>query len=589
MKPAALLFLLPVWVAFTPLLHAVPAGPEIVPGPYSLGPDSQPQPGVPAGREEKFALPTSRIFPGAEHDCWVYVPAQYDAAKPACVMVFQDGGGYVTRDGQWRVPVVFDNLIAKNEMPVTIGIFINPGVVPAARDGALARYNRSFEYDGLGDRYARFLIEEVLPEVGKKYTLSANPDDRAIGGASSGAICAFTAAWERPDAFRRVFSTIGTYVGLRGGNDYPTLIRKYEPRPLRVFLQDGLNDLNIYGGDWWVANLAMDRSLKWAGYEVEAIWGDGAHDGKQGSAILPDALRWLWKNHGTNPVATHSDRTQANAARWADLSQGWELVSDGHGNTEGPCVNAAGEVFFTDSPKARIHKVALDGTVSVFAENTDGADGLALGPDGRLYATTQKQSVVAFDANGTKSVIATGFAPNDLVVAKNGNIYVTEFNTKKVWLIPAGKNEARVVDEGISKPNGVVLSPDQTLLYVADTAGQFVYSFQIAEDGSLRHKQPYFHLHLPDNSASNADGLCVDKDGRLYVASGAGVQICDQAGRVNAILSKPAPGWLSNVDFGGPALDTLYATGGSKVWRRKMKVQGIRYADGPVTPEKPRL
>ncbi|MFN0130242.1 MAG: SMP-30/gluconolactonase/LRE family protein, partial [Verrucomicrobiales bacterium] len=396
-------------------------------------------------------------------------------------------------------------------------------------------------------------------------------------------------AWERPDAIRRVFSTIGTKVGLRGGNDYPTLVRKTEPKPLRIFLQDGLNDLNIYGGDWWVANLAMHRALLWAGYEVEAVWGDGAHDGKQGSAIFPDALRWLWKDHGTTPVAIHPDRSQSNTASWTDLSQEWELVSDGHGNTEGPCANAAGEVFFTDSPNAKIYKIGLDGKPSVFAENTDGADGLALGPDGRLYATTQKQSVVAFAPDGIMSVVATGFAPNDLVVAHNGNIYVTEFNTKKVWLIPAGTNKARVVDEGIARPNGVVLSPDQTLLYVADTAGQFVYSFQIAEDGSLRHKQPYYHLHLADNSPSNADGLCVDKEGRLYVASGAGVQICDQAGRVNAILSKPALAWLSNVDFGGPTMDTLYATGGRQVWRRKMKVQGLRYADGPITPPKPRL
>ena len=198
--------------------------------------------------------------------------------------------------------------------------------------------------------------------------------------------------------------------------------------------------------------------------------------------------------------------------------------------------------------------------------------------------------MVAFDpVTAAKTVVATGFAPNDLVVAANGNIYVTEYTAQKIWLIPAGKNEAHVVDEGIGRPNGIVLSPDQSLLYVADTTGQFVYSFQIAADGSLRHKQPYFHLHLPDNSDSHADGLCVDKDGRLYVASGAGVQICDQAGRVNAILAKPAPGWLSNVELGGATLDTLYATGGTSVWRRKMKVQGFRYADGPITPEKPRL
>jgi len=219
---------------------------------YALGPDSQVQPGVPHGTLTKASW-TSKIFPGTVRDYWVYVPAQYAAAKPACVMVFQDGAGYASTNGSWRVPVVFDNLIHRKEMPVTIGVFINPGVVPAPSTNALARYNRSFEYDGLGDQYARFLLEEILPEVAKDYNLSTNGNDRAIGGASSGAICAFTAAWERPDQFSRVFSTIGTYVGLRGGNDYPTLIRKTEPKPVRVFLQDGSGDLNIYGGNWWLS------------------------------------------------------------------------------------------------------------------------------------------------------------------------------------------------------------------------------------------------------------------------------------------------------------------------------------------------
>ena len=194
---------------------------------YTLGPDSQVQAGVPKGEVTKYSW-TSQIFPGTVRDYWVYVPKQYDPAKAACVMVFQDGAGYVNPEGNWRVPVVFDNLIHKKEMPVTVGIFINPGVVPAASDNALARFNRSFEYDGLGDRYVRFLLEEILPEVGKKVNLAKDGNSRAIGGASSGAICAFTAAWERPEEFSRVFSTIGTYVGLRGGNDYPTLIRKTE-------------------------------------------------------------------------------------------------------------------------------------------------------------------------------------------------------------------------------------------------------------------------------------------------------------------------------------------------------------------------
>src|SRR5262245_34245434 len=215
----------------------------------------------------------SKIFPGTTRDFTVYVPSQYDGKTPACLWVNQDGV-------QFNAPKVFDQLIASKDMPVTIGVFVTPGVVPEANKDALPRYNRSFEYDGLGDAYARFLIDELLPAIeklktadGREIKLSKNPNDRAIAGSSSGAICAFTVAWERPDSFRRVFSCVGTYVGLRGGHAYPTLIRKYEPKPIRVFLEDGSNDLNIYGGDWWMANQAMERSLTFAGYEVNHAWG----------------------------------------------------------------------------------------------------------------------------------------------------------------------------------------------------------------------------------------------------------------------------------------------------------------------------
>ena len=221
---------------------------------YKVDPDSLPQEGVPQGQIKGPFTWKSKIFPGTVREYWIYVPAQYDKEKPACVMVVQDGLG---RANGWKMPTVFDNLIHKGQMPVTVGIFITPGVVPAPRKGAEDRFNRSFEYDSLGDRYARFLIEEILPEVRKSYNLSDDPNDRAIAGASSGAICAFNVAWERPDQFRRVFSTIGTYTGLRGANEFPVLVRKVEPKPIRVFLQDGSNDLDLFGGSWWVANQDM--------------------------------------------------------------------------------------------------------------------------------------------------------------------------------------------------------------------------------------------------------------------------------------------------------------------------------------------
>ena len=276
---------------FATLAHSAPQDDQ-----YVLGPDSQVKEGVPQGKVTQMpAWTNSKIYPGTTRDWWIYVPAQYKAETPANVMVFCDGGGFVKADGQFRVPVVFDNLIAKGEMPVTIGIFINPGVFPATNPKEKPRSNRSFEYDSLGDVHARFLIEEILPEVSKTYTLTSDPEGRAICGNSSGGICAFTVAWERPDAFRKVVSHIGSFTNIRGGYVYPALVRKSEKKPLKVFLQDGKNDLDNQFGNWPLANQDMAASLKFAGYDFQFVLGEGTHSGKQGGAILPDTLRWLWK------------------------------------------------------------------------------------------------------------------------------------------------------------------------------------------------------------------------------------------------------------------------------------------------------
>jgi enterochelin esterase-like enzyme len=266
---------------------------------YKLGADSMPQAGVPQGEVIKLRWENSKVFPGTVRDWWIYVPKQYDPAKPAAVMVFCDGGGMVSKEGGFRVPVVFDNLIAKKEMPVTIGVFTNPGEVPAAEAGQKGRSNRSFEYDSLGDAYVKFLLEEIMPEVSQKYNLTKDPAGWAICGNSSGGICAFTAAWERPDAFRKVVSHIGSFTNIRGGYVYPALIRKSKDKakPIRVFLQDGSNDLDNLHGNWPLANQDMAAALKYAGYDYKFVFGDGGHSGKHGGAIFPDTLRWLWRDY----------------------------------------------------------------------------------------------------------------------------------------------------------------------------------------------------------------------------------------------------------------------------------------------------
>ncbi len=280
--------------AFVPILLALPAAAQ---DDYKPGPDSERHDGVPKGTVTKHHWATSKIFAGTERDYWVYVPAQYDKAKPACVMVFQDGGGCVDEKGGYRVPIVFDNLIHRKEMPVTIGIFINPGVF-AAKGG---EKNRSVEYDTLSDAYARFLLEEILPEVGKSYNLTQKPEERAIGGASSGGICSWTVAWEKPDAFRKVLSFVGSFTNIRGGHVCHALIRKTPPKPIRVFLQDGSGDLDNEHGNWPLANQEMAAALKFAKYDYKFEFGTGAHNGKHGTAILPDALRWLWRTGGADP------------------------------------------------------------------------------------------------------------------------------------------------------------------------------------------------------------------------------------------------------------------------------------------------
>lgn len=264
---------------------------------YQLGPDSMVQEGVPQGTVTKLQWKSEKVFAGTERDWWTYVPKQYDGTQPACVMVFQDGGSYLDPKKKFQANVVFDNLIHRKEMPITIGVFINPGNIPATAPDQKPRSNRSFEYDSLGDQYAKFVLEEILPEVAKQYKLTDDPEGRAICGISSGGICAWTVAWERPDSFRKVLSHVGSFTNIRGGHVYPALIRKTERKPIRVFLQDGANDLDNVHGSWPLANQEMAAALKFAKYDYRFEYGDGGHNDKHGGALLPESLRWLWRDY----------------------------------------------------------------------------------------------------------------------------------------------------------------------------------------------------------------------------------------------------------------------------------------------------
>lgn len=280
---------------------------------YHLGPDSEPHTGVPQGKVSAWTQLPSLAYAGTLHDYCIYVPAQYDPAQPASLMIFQDGQAWVNLTGEYRVPYVFDNLIYRREMPVTIAVFINPGRKPdqpvaSSDDWGDRSANRPQEYNALDDKYARVIVDELLPVLNAQFNLSKNPDDRAIAGASSGAIAAFTVAWHRPDQFRKVISTIGSFTNIRGGHVYPDLIRDTERKPIRIFLQDGLNDNRgirqkdpnpTYNPerDWHAQNRKMVVALTEKGYDVNYSWGIGSHSSKQGGAILPEMLRWLWRDY----------------------------------------------------------------------------------------------------------------------------------------------------------------------------------------------------------------------------------------------------------------------------------------------------
>lgn len=570
------------------LLPAALAAQEV----YKMGPDSQRQPGVPKGNVTKHEFKSSKIYPGTTRDYWVYVPTQYKAEKPACVMIFQDGGGYISDEGGLRGPLVLDNLIHKGDVPVIIGIFINPGVLPALDPATKQnRYNRSYEYDALGERYPRFLTEELVPEVAKNYNLSKNPDDWAIAGQSSGGIAAFNAAWFFPDRFRRVVSFIGSYSNLRGGHNFPTIVRKSEPKPIRVFLQDGSNDANNYAGSWWMGNQDLAASLEFCGYDSKFVTGTEAHNMKHGGAILPDAIRWVWRDYGEPIVKPKGKDGNFFFNAFVDPSSTWEQVSSNHKFTEGPAVDKAGNVYFTDIPNDQIWKIDhATGKATLFRSDSGGTNGLMFGADGRLYGCqNRKKRIVSYGMDGSERVLAENMTSNDLCVTSKGEIYFTDPPNKKVWHIDAKGNIKEVINSGFEFPNGVVTSPDESLLIVADSRNKWTWSFQIQPDGSLANGEPFYRLETWDeNSQSGADGMTVDSDGFLYVATRIGLQICDQPGRVMAILSKPHSGPLSNVIFGGPQLDTLYVTAGDRVFRRPAKRHGV-WPWQPVKPPQPRL
>jgi sugar lactone lactonase YvrE/enterochelin esterase-like enzyme len=572
-------------------------------------PDAQRQPGVPQGEMLSGEITDSKIYPGTENQFQVYVPKQYNPDKPACLLVKLDGfaGGQA---------IILDNLIAKGDMPVTIGVGITPGMIVKPGDDAqaaaaeteakpgkpvkppkkdVARFNRSYEFDSVNDNLPNYVLDELLPKVeamttkdGRAIHLSHDPNDRAVTGGSTGGIGSFTLAWRRPDAFSRVYTLIGTYVSMRGGHEYPALIRKTEPKPIRIFLEDGnIDSWNQIFGSWFMANVQMEAALNWSGYDVQHAWGTHAHNGKPGGTIFPDVMRWLWAGWPAKIQAGTSRNDQLVAMLVP--GQTWQLVGDGYKAATGLASNPQGEVCFSDAPDQTIYKIGADGKPAAFAQRTPAVSGEAFGPDGTLYVTAPAdQKICTIDSTGMTKDIATGIRGHGIVVTSDKSIYVTEPGEhtdmpSQLWLIkPTG--EKSVIDSGLSAASGLAFSPDKALLFGAEEATKWVYSYIMQPDGTLADKQRFYWLHMTDiPNNSGAEDMAVDTDGSLYVATRMGIQVCDRNGRVRAILPLPTPcGPVQSLCWGGPAFDTLYATDGNKVFARKMKIPGYSQWAAPA-------
>jgi len=577
------------------LLAAAPL-PAAAPGAFRPTPDHEPRPGVPTGTILPQPAWSSQVFPDTTRDWWLYVPAQYEPDGTAALMIFQDGSNYLRPTGPWRAPVVLDNLIARGEMPVTLALFINAGHDPSRgapkRPGSPS--NRSLEYNSLGDRYARFLLEEILPAVTKTHPFSADPERRALVGSSSGGIAAFTAAWERPDQFRKVLSTIGSFVHLAGGDAYPSLIRKTERKPLRVYLEDTSGDLDNPFGNWPLANQQMHAALRYMGYDVHFDYAEGyGHNADHGGSLFPGALRWLWRAETHRPeIVTKGDlASDFTLHRLLAEGEGWTKVVDGLAFADAPCTDAAGNFYYSDMrpPAAGVYRLAPEGTRTRLSE--EGVSGMKFGPDGRLYACqgAKRRLIAITPATGAVEVLTEDVQPNDLAVTRRGHIFFTETSKKQVTFLDPRTREKRPADTGLANPNGITLSPRHDTLAVSEAGGEHVQVWRVQADGTLDARAPYMTLRRPIDPkgefkfnqpppyrrASGGDGMTSDTAGRWYVASPLGVQVFDPTGRLCGVLTKPQPDQpLTSCTFSGPGLGYLYVTNGNAIFRRKVQATG---------------
>ena len=511
------------------------------------------------GEVLKFNLNDSQIYPGTEREILVYVPQQYKSNKPACLLVCMDGILY-------DATTVMDNLIASGEMPVTIGVFVNPGVV-YDEDREVVRYNRCKEFDSTDDTFARFLEEEVLPRVegmktekGKTIALSEDANDRAITGASSGGIAAFTAAWNRPDLFSRVYTTVGTFVAMRGGHEYPAIVRKTEPKPLRIYMQDGWYDVwNPIFGEWFEYNMLMESAFNFAGYEVFHKWDRGNHSIKYGTLAFPDAMRWLWKgypakvqkgwsNNGMLQEILHEDED------WQEVELSVEVESALFATKDNGAMFASGNKVYKVLPEDGVAKLTRYASLKTNEQLV--GEGLTMRGD-VLY----KDGKAVLDSLYDVQAICALSGDRYLVLGGERTAAM-----ENVWVVKAGCR-------------ALAISPDERFCVTGEPHTHHLISTIINKQGRMLYSEPFYYLHdLSNGSQHLAGNMAFDTKGNLYVATEMGVQVADHNGRVRAILSLPA-GPVRSLAFSGKY---LYVVCGNRLFVRKMNAEGHLPVNGKV-------
>ena len=528
------------------------------------------------GAIKLFKFTESRVFPGTVRDVTVFVPAQYDGKKPACVYVKTDG--YNPRE-----KTLMETMIATKEMPVTVGVFVRPGDLPSPMKGTHGRRNRCFEYDGVNDNNVRFFSEELLPYIAKEFGLNLSTDgnDRCISGGSSGGIAAFTAAWNRPEAFSRVYAASGSWVAFRGGHEFPTMVRKFEAKPIRAFLTTATHDMENCAGDWFLLDQEMDKALKFSGYDYQFRIIDGRHVAGY-AEHWQEAMAYLWKDW---PERVKAGPSAPRAQEVIIPGEGWQLVAAGFKSTRGPACNANGEVFFADTSNNKIHRIDLDGKVSEFVADSGHAHCVTIGADGRLYTISEKSGkLMSYDTAGAAATVLDGLCGHSILATPSGGLYVTSNGDKpnepgKVWFIKDGKKTQ--VDSGMKFATGMAYRPDQWLLSIADGHSKWVYSYQMNSDGTLTNKERFFPLYVADwDDDAGAECVCYSLEGRQFIATRSGVQVSADDGPTQIILPVPDRSRVTGVCLGGKDKDTLFAFCGDKIWKRKVQ----HHALGAFTP-----